>query len=376
MTVRTFHGSWLLAGLFFCSSLIGCEAADVCVPPEDNPNACWCPGFQGKDCDQPNPDFGSTWMQWVAENQPSWKSLRLRDIALPGTHDSASGYLDEEGANITAYGVEGGESLVESVPEFLSGWAKTQLNGLTEQLRAGVRYFDLRMVLNTGTGPTFHHGDVYWDTEAIPVFEAFRDFMIANPGEIIIFSMINFAGQETNEAGHAAFVDSLQEIFGELMVPAAFDAPARTIDEILETPGRLVVFYERTDAEGFWEQERAANLYSTNRVYSNYDVNVNTGDKLEAHLMREMLLPVDDVKAIQGHLQYSQEVIQSDIALYIEGYTKQERSVERAVEWLAAQRDNPEAIIRIVQFDYFELQAADFMKEFAEMNRAISNRTE
>lgn len=376
MIVRMFHGSGIVVCLFFFSVLIGCESADRCVPPEDNPEACWCPGFQGKNCDQPNPEFGSTWMQWVAENQAGWTSLPLRDLALPGTHDSASGYLDPEGANITAYGVEGGESLVESVPEFLAGWAKTQLNGLTDQLRAGVRYFDLRMVLNTDTGPTFHHGDVYWDTQALPVFEAFRDFMIENPEEIIIFSMTHFAGSETNEAGHAAFVDSLQDVFGDLIVPAAFDAPARTVEEILESPGRLVVFYEQTGEEGFWEQERASSLYPTSRVYSNYDVEVNTGDKLEAHLMREMLLPVEDVKAIQGHLQYSQEVIQSDIALYIEGYTKQERSVERAVEWLAAQRDNPDAIIRIVQFDYFELQAADFIKEFAEMNKAIAKRAQ
>lgn len=376
MIVRTFYGSPLILCLFLLGILLGCESADECVPPEDNPDACWCPGFQGKNCDQPNPEFGATWMQWVATNQPGWTSLRLRDISLPGTHDSASGYLDEEGSNITAYGVEGGESLVESVPEFLSGWAKTQSNGLMDQLRAGVRYFDLRMVLNTDSGPTFHHGDVYWDTEALPVFEAFRDFMVEHPEEIIVFSMINFAGSETNEAGHAAFVDSLIDVFGDLIVPAAFDAPSRTIEDILASPGRLVIFYERTDAEGFWEQERAANLYPTSRVYSNYDVSVNTGDKLEAHLMREMLLPVDDVKAIQGHIQYSQEVIQSDIALYIEGYTKQERSVERAVEWLAAQQDNPEAIIRIVQFDYFELQAADFMKEFADMNRSIAKRAQ
>ena len=227
--------------LFFLVSLLTACDSGVCTPTQDNPDACWCPGFQGKLCDEPNPNFGATWMQWIGENEPGWTSLRLRDISMPCSHDAASGYLKEDGSNIIAFGSEGDTSLVESIPDFLSGWAKTQSGSLVSQLEAGVRAFDLRMVLNEQGGPTFHHGDVYWDTLALPVFESFREFLIQNPQEIIIFSMINFAGAANSEAGHRAFVQSLSDIFGDLILPADFDAPARTLDEIYETAGRLMI---------------------------------------------------------------------------------------------------------------------------------------
>ena len=220
---------------------------------------------------------------------------------------------------------------------------------------AGVRAFDLRMVLNAEGGPTFHHGDVYWDTLAMPVFEEFRNFLLENPREIIVFSMINFAGAANNEAGHRLFVQSLHELFGDLIIPAAMDAPARTLDEIFETSGRLMVLYERGGDEGFWEHDGAAYVYPISRAYSNYDVSVNTGDRLDAYLEQEVILPVDDVKFIQAHLQYSQEVIQSNLAAYIEGYTIQETANERVLAWMVRHRDNPDGAIRIVDFDYFEL---------------------
>ncbi len=373
MAIRQSQKCWPL--LLIAWLVMGCDS-NVCTPTDENPDACWCPGFQGESCDEVNPQFGSTWMQWIGENEPGWTSLRLRDISMPLTHDAASGYLKDDGSNITAFGTDGDNSLVESVPEFLSGWAKTQSGSLMAQLEAGVRGFDLRMVLNEEGGPTFHHGDVYWDTLALPVFEEMREFLLENPQEILIFSMINFAGSANDEAGHRIFVQSLYEVFGDLIIPAAMDAPARTLDEIYETSGRLMVLYERGGDEGFWEHEGAANLYPIDRAYSNYDVSVNTGDRLDTYLDQEVVVPVEDVKFIQAHLQYSQEVIQSNLATYIEGYTQQEMANERVLAWMQRHRDNPDGAIRIVDFDYFEHMAVALMEEFAHVNRAIYRRTQ
>ena len=137
-----------------------------------------------------------------------------------------------------------------------------------------------------------------------------------------------------------------------------------------------MVLYERGGDEGFWEHEGAANLYPIERAYSNYDVSVNTGDRLDAYLEQEVVLPVEDVKFIQAHLQYSQEVIQSNFATYIEGYTQQEMANERVLAWMQRHRDNPDGVIRIVDFDYFEHLADQLLEEFAHVNRAIYRRTQ
>lgn len=354
-----------------------CELPDdVCEPPKDNPDACWCPGFQGKDCDEINENFGASWMGWMAEHVKGWTSLRLQDIAMPGAHDSASGYLNHDGSNVTLFDVEGGNVILESLPEAVAGWAKTQSGGLIEQLHAGLRFFDLRMVLNEDAGPGFHHGDVYWDTQALPEFEGIRDFLDENPDEILIFYMIHFAGAANNVDGHTRLVDSLNDIFGDRLIPSLLNAPERTVAEILETPGRIMVLYEGNPEEGFWDHERADNLYPLNLVYSKYDVEVNTGVRLDDHLEREVVLPVEDVKVIQAHLQYSESVIQSNFELYIEGYTQEEMSNERVQAWLVRHRDNPGGWVRIVQFDYYELLAENLIKEFANVNRAQSRRME
>ena len=101
---------------------------------------------------------------------------------------------------------------------------------------------------------------------------------------------------------------------------------------------------------------------------------MNTGEKLDAYLEQEVVLPVEDVKFIQAHLQYSQEVIQSNLSTYIEGYTRQEMANERVLAWMERHRDNPDGAIRIVDFDYFEHMSAELMQEFAHINRAIYQR--
>ena len=116
MAIRQAQKCWPL--LLLAWLVMGCDS-NVCTPTEDNPDACWCPGYQGKSCDEVNPEFGSTWMQWIGENEPGWTSLTLRDISMPLTHDAASGYLNDDGSNITAFGTDGDNSLVES-----SNWAQ------------------------------------------------------------------------------------------------------------------------------------------------------------------------------------------------------------------------------------------------------------
>ena len=352
----------------------GCQSEDRCIADESQPDSCWCPGYKGRSCDIVDESFGASWMQWLGDNASGWTELRLRDIALPGTHDAASGYLERSGSNIRIDGSRSGNDLVVNFPELASGWAKTQENSLIEQLHAGVRFFDLRMVLNIGGGATFHHGDVHWDTEAMPVFEEFRDFLLTHSREVVVFSMTHFVGGANTEVGHRRFAEKLYSIFGDLLIPASMNAPGRTMEEILSTKGRLVVFYQRSNGEGFWEDASSSYLYPIERISSKYDVRVNTGPKLDEHLDLEAVEPVEDLKVIQAHLQYSQEIIQNDLTSSIERYTIEEAANERVLAWLQRSRENPRAFIRIVQLDYYELMARDLLEELANINRATSRR--
>lgn len=121
---------------------------------------------------------GNNWMSGIKD------STSLCDISIPGTHDSGTKLVD---------GIYG-------------AWATTQPLTITEQLNAGIRYFDLRLE---------HTTDVYYNARIVhgsvkcynaqgghltlyEVLEDMYNFLNSNPSETVIVSVKQDAGDDIN----------------------------------------------------------------------------------------------------------------------------------------------------------------------------------
>ena len=101
---------------------------------------------------------GNNWMSGLAD------SLSLSQLSIPGTHDSGALY------------------------EPLSGTAKCQDLGITEQLVAGVRFLDIRCC-HVNNAFKIHHGVVDQRTTFDDVVNALAAFLKKEPRECVIMSV-------------------------------------------------------------------------------------------------------------------------------------------------------------------------------------------
>ncbi|CAM3898904.1 1-phosphatidylinositol phosphodiesterase precursor [Vibrio aerogenes CECT 7868] len=100
----------------------------------------------------------SDWMNNVDDSVP------LTNITIPGTHDSGATH------------------------EPVSGIAKTQNLSISDQLKIGVRYLDIRL-RHYGDALVVHHGSVYQHLNFDNVLQSVTDFLSIHPSETVIMEV-------------------------------------------------------------------------------------------------------------------------------------------------------------------------------------------
>ncbi|KAL6079631.1 PI-PLC X domain-containing protein 1 [Balamuthia mandrillaris] len=90
--------------------------------------------------------------RWMEDMAPWIGHKTLKEVALPGTHDSATYCLTSRSSF-----APDASSFVQRMPKrFVRDWAVTQSLSLYQQLQAGIRYLDLRIGRSSDRFPNFH----------------------------------------------------------------------------------------------------------------------------------------------------------------------------------------------------------------------------
>ncbi|KAF2473734.1 PLC-like phosphodiesterase [Lindgomyces ingoldianus] len=197
---------------------------------------------------QPSVTSYGPWMSQL------WKRIgprKLREIALPGTHDSGS------------YGVTGDSAFgqdkeiwqkwcLETLPrrkkDIAVGWARTTSANFLEQLKMGIRYFDLRVALEN-PGPSFVHGLV--GPSYLDLFDQLEDWYKdpENAYEIVLLDFNHFYNMvldpdHPEQGPHAEIISNLHFRFNDKLFPYANEESRDlTIFQIWNTPYRIFAFY-------------------------------------------------------------------------------------------------------------------------------------
>ena len=121
------------------------------------------------------------WMGFLYSTVPKFKTLLLKNVILPGTHDSGTGVLPIKDSHIEGSG--GFVSWLTDigfVKKIISKFTKTQYYGIKWQLESGVRFFDFRVYFKKNGDAYFHHGVVFIDYKILDAIRIVFNFLLIN----------------------------------------------------------------------------------------------------------------------------------------------------------------------------------------------------
>ena len=240
-----------------------------------------------------------TFLPWMEKLGSIIAGFSLRDLVIPGTHDSGSWGLDDsrwaddgnvpEGLfNIDGYlpwHVEVDGQWVAHNATFCLVWcydytywtyevwttphakyvysfAKTQSDDFMGQLSDGIRYFDLRVLYDNSNLYLIH---ALRGPNAFSEIDKINDYLRANPFEIVILDFQHFYTQGGDKSTipdewNRKLIEHIYSRFGDLMIaPPARDVRDLTVGDIWAGGKQVIVFYEQGTPDGvdtslFWSR--------------------------------------------------------------------------------------------------------------------------
>lgn len=190
---------------------------------------------------------------WMSNLPLHLHDVPLFKLAIPGSHDSMSYDLDVNSSIIEPDKLKK-FSKICCVRKIMRRWAVTQDKTITEQLDAGVRYFDLRVARKPkDTNPTrlfFYHG-LYTKTDVETVLRVINDWATSHPKEILILELSNF--KEMTETLHQHLINFIKTLFGGKLFPKN-EIP--TLNRCWNKGKNVIIAYDypKASQSGLWKK--------------------------------------------------------------------------------------------------------------------------
>lgn len=154
----------------------------------------------------------------MSQLPPDLYNTPLFNLTIPGSHDSMSYDLDINSSIIEPDRLKIFRKIC-CARRIVRTWATTQEETITNQLDAGVRYFDLRVARKANdTNPTrlyFYHG-LYTRTDVETVLRLINDWAERHPKEIVILALSHFKGfdKKIEKHLHTHLINFIKTLFG------------------------------------------------------------------------------------------------------------------------------------------------------------------
>lgn len=200
---------------------------------------------------------------WMTQLGAKIKNKKLRDLTLPGTHDSATYKIN---ANST-YSPDSPITKSAAKP-IVAAWAKTQEFNITQQLNAGYRYFDLRI---SNWGGVFWLYHAMYSVQLDEVLAEIKNFTTQHPNEIILLNLSHF--QNMSSADHTLLIEKLKYTFGSKLAQNSIGVNG-TVEQFWSAKSPIVIIYDYYIYDPvIWNQNSSlASPYSEDNFHTAKDV--------------------------------------------------------------------------------------------------------
>ncbi|XP_071961416.1 PI-PLC X domain-containing protein 3-like [Antedon mediterranea] len=184
-------------------------------------------------------DANSSWMENMP---PQLRCQPLKNIAIPGSHNSFS-YSLKVNSPVSPCSPDTIRNLVsvfgKTACKIVHNWSVTQTLTIKEQLNCGIRYLDLRVATSkTEEGLFFVHG-LYGCSVETGLGEI-KDWVDNHPNEILLLDFNHLYNMEVKD--HQYLTQQLQEKFGRKLCPV-IDVENVALNVLCEQNWNVIVFY-------------------------------------------------------------------------------------------------------------------------------------
>jgi hypothetical protein len=141
-------------------------------------------------------EYGLENSNWMAKLQKAAPSLKLRDVVMPGTHDSASSTIPKA--------------------KLFAAVSSTQNLNITGQLNMGMRYLDVRVATGSSGETAIFHGCIEGGLFC-NVLEQINTFLTDHAGEFIFLDLVQEYGRDFDNAKRVQMFEDVKSTFGDKM---------------------------------------------------------------------------------------------------------------------------------------------------------------
>ncbi|XP_032888844.1 PI-PLC X domain-containing protein 3-like [Amblyraja radiata] len=200
---------------------------------------------------RPAPSPGTPHADWMGSLPRSLCALPLANLAVPGSHDSFSFWIDEN----SPVGLDQPVVVRQLAGIFRSLWKKTmkkwsvtQSLNFIEQLEAGIRYFDLRISRKPGEENELYFIHGLFGSKVYDGLMEINNFLKSHSKEVIFLDFNHYYAME--DINHEYLIEMLKEIFGSRLCRANL-VEEITLQYLWERKYQVLVFYHHPMAYSF-----------------------------------------------------------------------------------------------------------------------------
>lgn len=197
---------------------------------------------------------------WMSETLTT--DQRIIDIAMLGAHDAFSANINlfSKTDEFSASGIQTGVTGV-LIKGFSVKQSKTQVSGVAELLKAGVRYFDIRLTYNEDLS-AWYTTHTYFSNDFASVLAEMNTFLSSHPGEFLLLDIQHVYGIDyENPLENDAAFQEIRTLFATAnILDYAYGNNSKELDEITygdittnKTQAGIMIFTKmKNDDVDFW----------------------------------------------------------------------------------------------------------------------------
>ncbi|XP_024910289.1 PI-PLC X domain-containing protein 2 isoform X2 [Cynoglossus semilaevis] len=195
--------------------------------------------------------LGTINADWMGSLPSKLSALPLKQLAVPGSHDSFTFWVDVRapvGPDQKVYVKYLATMFSMVAKKVMVKWSMTQNLTFKEQLDAGIRYFDLRVSSKPGEPGTeiyFIHG--LFGHKVRDGLKEINSFLEGHRKEVVFLDFNHYYSMGTEH--HVYLIRMLQDVFGNKLCKNCM-VESITLDYMWEKKNQVIVFYHHPSGCG------------------------------------------------------------------------------------------------------------------------------
>ncbi|CAG9315127.1 unnamed protein product [Blepharisma stoltei] len=205
---------------------------------------------------------------WMSDSLEFIGQKTLKEITLPGTHDSGAYWLGDvwmpdAGSDWPNEAAAVGQKIGKNETWVTRNFALAQDQNLYQQLLGGIRYLDIRSGWDNTTNQwvTFHY---LCGSPITELFGNISKFMEEYKNEILVLEVSHFSGFPSHQ-NIRDLRAMIIEYFGEFIYPVNLSFNF-TINDMIESGKTVIVTMSEEDSAPIWPGDTIYNTYANSPI--------------------------------------------------------------------------------------------------------------